>query len=68
MLAQFLLSDYCMTSMDMENRGGLPDPDPDLSKSRGGHPESRDEKVGENRDLSRLFSTNLDLSQITSKF
>ena len=39
MLAQFLLSDYCMTSMDMENRGGLPDPDPDLSKSRGGHPD-----------------------------
>ena len=32
--------------MGGEDRGGLPDLDPDLSKSRGGNPESRDEKVG----------------------
>ena len=38
--------------MGGEDRGGLPDLDPDLSKSQGGHPETRDEKVGENRDRS----------------
>ena len=37
---------YCGTSIGGEDRGGLPDLDPDLSKSRGGHPESPDEKVG----------------------
>ena len=60
-------------TMGGEDRGGLPnldpnlsksqvghpDPDPDLSKSRGGHPESRDEKVGENRDISRFIPTYL---------
>ena len=30
------------------SRGGHPDPNPDLSKSREGHPESRDEKVQRN--------------------
>ena len=37
---------YCGTSIGGEDRGGLPDLDPDLSKSRGGHLESPDEKVG----------------------
>ena len=50
---------YCGTSIGGEDRGGLPDLDPDLSKSRGGHPESRDEKVGENRDISQFIPTYL---------
>ena len=57
--------------MGGEDRGGLPDldpdlskswgghPDPDLLKSWGGHPETRDEKVGENRDISRFILTYL---------
>ena len=55
-----------VSSMGGEDRGGLPDLDPDLPKSRGGHPdsysnlskswgghpESRDEKVGISQDVS----------------
>ena len=38
----------CIATLGRGNRGGLCDLDPDLSKSRGGHPESRDEKVQRN--------------------